>query len=191
LGILQLLQALRVILSASCQGWQVAGSCSVAVVIFGVVSGPIKASKRNARCETAMESQLNERGHMRRTVIILSCAMVAPLAFAQTQTTKTRQTTTTQPAVTRATTQMTTGAVTVGTVTAFTPGQITTTAPSPIVVQSSPDAKPISYVLGRKVRYVDKDGRAIDPHLIRPGTRVHLDFDRRGTVKRVLVVERE
>jgi hypothetical protein len=128
---------------------------------------------------------------MRRTTIVLACAMVAPLAFAQTQTTKTRQTTTTQPAITRATTQMTTGAVTVGTVTAFTPGQITTTAPSPIVVQSSPDAKPISYVLGRKVRYVDKDGRAIDPHLIRAGTRVHLDFDRKGAVKRVLVVERE
>jgi len=64
-------------------------------------------------------------------------------------------------------------------------------APSPIVVQSSPNVKPMSYVLGRKVRYVDKDGRGIDPHLIRPGTRVHLDFDRTGAVKRVVVVERE
>ncbi len=117
--------------------------------------------------------------------------MIAPLAFAQTRTTKTRQATTTQPAITPATTQMTTGAVAVGTVTAFTPPQTTVTPPSPIVVQSSPDAKPMSYVLGRKIRYVDKDGRAIDPHLIRAGTRVHLDFDRRGTVKRVLVVERE
>jgi hypothetical protein len=124
---------------------------------------------------------------MRRTTIALACAMIVPLAFAQTRTTKTRQTTTTQPA----TTQMTTGAVAVGTVTAFTPPQTTVTPPSPIVVQSSPDAKPISYVLARKVRYVDKDGRAIDPHLIRAGTRVHLDFDRRGAVKRVLVVERE
>src|SRR6266700_3874326 len=118
---------------------------------------------------------------MRRTTIALACAMIAPLAFAQTRTTKTQQTTTTQPA----TTQMTTGAVAVGTVTAFTPGQTTVTPPSPIVVQSSPDAKPMSYVLARKVRYVDKDGRAIDPHLIRAGTRVHLDFDRRGAVKRV------
>ena len=71
------------------------------------------------------------------------------------------------------------------------PPQTTVTPPSPIVVQSSPDAKAMSYVLARKVRYVDKDGRAIDPHLIRAGTRVHLDFDRRGAVKRVLVVERE
>jgi hypothetical protein len=124
---------------------------------------------------------------MRRTTIILVCAMIAPVAFAQTRTAKTRQTTTTQPA----STQMTTGAVAVGTVTAFTPGQTTVVHPSPIVVQSSPDAKPMSYVLGRKVRYVDKDGKAIDPHMVRPGTRVHLDFDRKGAVKRVVVVEKE
>jgi hypothetical protein len=86
---------------------------------------------------------------------------------------------------------MTTGAVAVGTVTAFTPGKTTVTPPSPIVVQSSPDAKPMSYVLGRKVRYVAKDGKAIDPHMIRAGTRVHLDFDRRGAVKRVVVYEKE
>ena len=117
--------------------------------------------------------------------------MIAPLAFAQTRTTKTQQTTTTQPAITPATTQMTTGAVAVGTVTAFTPGKTTVTPSSPIVVQSSPDAKPMSYVLSRKVRYVDKDGKAIDPHMIRAGTRVHLDFDRKGAVKRVVVVEKE
>ena len=113
--------------------------------------------------------------------------MVAPLAFAQTRTTKTEQTTTIQPA----TTQLTTGVVAVGTVTSFTPGQTTVTAASPIVVQSSPDTKPMSYMLGKKVRYVDKDGRAVDPHMIRPGTRVHLDFDRKGAVKRVIVFEKE
>jgi hypothetical protein len=63
--------------------------------------------------------------------------------------------------------------------------------PSPLVVQSSPDAKPMSYMLGRRVRYVDKDGKAIDPHMIRPGTRVHLDFDSKGAVRRVVVVEKE
>jgi hypothetical protein len=124
---------------------------------------------------------------MRRTAIILVCAMIAPLAFTQTRTAKTRQTSTTQPAIT----QMTTGAVAVGTVTAFTPGQTTVTPPSPIVVQSSPDAKPMSYVLGKKVRYVDKDGKTVDPYMVRPGTRVHLDFDRKGAVKRVVVVEKE
>ena len=63
--------------------------------------------------------------------------------------------------------------------------------PSPLVVQSSPDAKPMSYVLGKRVRYVDKDGKAVDPHMIRAGTRVHLDFDRKGAVKRVVIVEKE
>jgi len=134
-----------------------------------------------------MESQLNEREHMKRTTIVLACAMVAPLAFAQTRTTKTQQTTTVQPA----TTQLSTSTTAIGTVTAFTPGQTTVVPPSPIVVQSSPDAKPMSYVLGRKVRYVNKDGTAIDPHMIRAGTRVHLDFDRKGAVKRVVVVEKE
>src|SRR5260370_37586229 len=115
--------------------------------------------------------------------------MIAPLAFAQTRTAKTRQTTTTQPAITPATTQMTTGAVAVGTVTAFTPGQTTVTPPSPLVGQSSPDTRPLSYVLGRKVRYVDKDGKASDPHMIRAGTGVPRDFDRKGAGKRVVVAQ--
>jgi len=132
-------------------------------------------------------SQLNEREHMRRTIIVLACAMIAPLAFAQTRTTKTQQATTTEPA----TTQMSTGAVPVGTVISFTPGQKVVVPSTSIVVQSSPDAKPMTYVLGRKVRYVDKDGRTFDPRLIRGGTRVHLDFDGKGAVKRVVVVERE
>jgi len=112
--------------------------------------------------------------------------MIAPLAFAQTRTTKTQQATTTEPA----TTQMTTSN-TIGTVVSFTPGQKVVVPATSIVVQSSPDAKPITYVLGKKVRYVDKDSKAYDPTLIRPGTRVQLEFDRKGAIKRVIVVERE
>ena len=80
---------------------------------------------------------------------------------------------------------------TIGTVVSFTPGQKIAVPSDSIVVQSSPNAKPMTYVLGKKVRYVDKDGKAIDPHMIRAGTRVHLDFDRKGVVKRVVVVEKE
>ncbi len=86
---------------------------------------------------------------------------------------------------------MSTSTNTIGTVISFTPGKTVVVPSSSIVVQSSPDAKPMSYVLGRKVRYVDKDGKAVDPHMIRGGTRVHLDFDRKGAVKRVIVVEKE
>ena len=123
---------------------------------------------------------------MRRTTIVLACAMVAPLAFAQTRSTKTQQANMTQAA----TTQMSTEPNTIGTVISFTPGQKVVVPSSSIVVQSSPDAKPMTYVLGRKVRYVDRAGRAFDPRLIRGGTRVQLGFDRAGAVKRVIVVDK-
>ena len=114
--------------------------------------------------------------------------MIAPLAFAQpvANTSVVKHTGIT----TRAPTQLTTGAVKVGTVTAFNAGLIPVEPPSPIVVQSSPDTKPVSYMLGRRVHFFDKDRRPIDPHLVRPGTRVQLGFDRRGRVSHVVVVER-
>jgi hypothetical protein len=126
---------------------------------------------------------------MRRFIVALVCALIAPSAFAQAvaNTSGVQHTGQTQ----RAPTQMTTGAVMIGTVTAFNAGVRPIEPPSPIVVQSSPDTKPVSYMLAKRVRYADKDGRAIDPHLIRPGTRVSLGFDRRGRVARVTVVERE
>ena len=121
---------------------------------------------------------------MRRTTIVLACAMVAPLAFAQTRTSKTQQANTTQ----RVTTEMSSSKIAIGTVISFTPGKTVVVPSSPIVVQSSPDVRPMSYVLGRTVRYVDQAGKAIDPRMIRAGTRVHLNFDRAGAVKRVVVV---
>jgi hypothetical protein len=127
--------------------------------------------------------------HMRRTIIVLACAIIAPLACGQPVANTSVVEHTGQ--VQRAPTQITTGAVKIGTVTAFNAGLRNVEPPSPIVVQSSPDTKPVSYMLGKKVRFVSKDGRAIDPHLVRPGTRVELGFDRRGRVSRVIVVERE
>jgi len=125
---------------------------------------------------------------MKRIIVGSVCAMIAPLAFAQTvaKTSGVEHTGQTQ----KATTQMTTGAVKIGTVTAFNPGQRPIEAPSPIVVQSSPDTKPVSYELGKRVRFVDKDGKAVDPRMVRPGTRVELGFDRRGKVTRVTVVQK-
>jgi hypothetical protein len=127
--------------------------------------------------------------HMRRITIVLACAMIAPLVCGQpvANTSVVEHTGQFQ----RAPTQITTGAVKIGTVTAFNPGLRNVEPASPIVVQSSPDTKPVSYMLGKRVRFVDKDGRAIDAHLVRPGTRVKLGFDRKGRVSRVIVVERE
>jgi hypothetical protein len=140
----------------------------------------------NARRETSKESQLNEGANMRRTTLVLACAMVVPLAFAQAKTTKTQQATTAE----RVTTQMSSSKVTVGTVISFTPPKTVVVPASPLVVQSSPNVRPISYVLGRKVRYVDQAGKTIDPSKIRSGPRVHLAFNRAGAVRRVVVVQR-
>ena len=125
---------------------------------------------------------------MKRIVVGFVCAMIAPLAFAQTVAKTSAVEHTGQ--VQKAPTQMTTGAAKIGTVTAFNPGQRPIESASPIVVQSSPNVKPVSYMLGKRVRFVDKDGRAVDPHMVRPGTRVELGFDRRGRVARVTVVEK-
>jgi hypothetical protein len=114
--------------------------------------------------------------------------MIPALAFGQTVAKTSGVQHTGQ--VQKAPTQMTTGAVKIGTVTAFNPGQRPIEAASPIVVQSSPDTKPVSYMLGRKVRFIDKSGRPVEPRLITPGTRVELGFDRRGRVTRVTVVQK-
>src|SRR5438876_8444825 len=125
---------------------------------------------------------------MKRIIVGFVCALIAPLAFGQTVAKTSAVEHTGQ--VQRAPTQMTSGAVKIGTVTAFNPGQRPIESASPIVVQSSPDTKPVSYELGKRVRFVDKDGRAYDPHLVRPGTRVQLGFDRKGRVTRVTIVEK-
>src|SRR5260370_18966406 len=126
---------------------------------------------------------------MRGIIVFLVCVMIAPLAFAQpvANTSVVKHT----GQFLHAPTQITTGAVWIGAVTAFNPGLRPVEPPSPIVVQSSPDTRPVSYMLGKRVRFVDKDGRAFDPHMVRPGTRVQLGFDRKGRVSRVVVVERE
>src|SRR5438876_12446967 len=131
--------------------------------------------ERSSRSNYGMSIERKEL--MRRIIVFLVCVMIAPLAFAQpvpnTSVVKhTGQTT-------RAPTQITTGAVKVGTVTAFNPGLRPVDPPSPIVVQSSPDTKPVSYMLVKRVRFVDKDGRASGPHLVRAGTCADLGCDRR------------
>jgi hypothetical protein len=132
---------------------------------------------------------------MRRITIVLACAMIAPLAFGQPvrYTSPVAYTSVVEHSgqFLHAPTQITTGAVIVGTVTAFNPGLGNVEPPSPIVVQSSPDTRPVSYMLAKRVFLADKDGGAFAPQLVRPGTRVKLGFDRRGRVSAIIVVERE
>jgi hypothetical protein len=111
----------------------------------------------------------NKKGGVivKKTIIALTCALIGQLAFAQTSTTITETTTSTQ-----------------GTVTTYEPGKR-------IVVRRKRADNPISYALGKTVHYVNKAGRKIDEHLIKPGTRV-IVYGARGqthAAERVIVDE--
>ncbi|MGH8093690.1 MAG: hypothetical protein ACREIF_09485 [Chthoniobacterales bacterium] len=121
---------------------------------------------------------------MKKTLLILACAAAAPLALAQTVTTDTTKTTRTDP--TTGTTETTTTITTThreGMVTTFEPGKV-------IVVREEGVTGPVSYVLGKTVRYVNSAGEAIEANMIHPGARVHVYYDRDGdtqVVTRVMV----
>jgi hypothetical protein len=111
----------------------------------------------------------NKKGGIivKKTIIALTCALIGHLAFPQTSTTTTETTTSTQ-----------------GTVTTYEPGKR-------IVVRGKRADNPISYALGKTVHYVNKAGRKIDEHLIKPGTRV-IVYGARGqthAAERVIVDE--
>ena len=115
---------------------------------------------------------------MKKTIIALACALVAPWAFAQTSTTTTEQTTT-QPTTT---TETTTTTYTAGTVTTYTPGKT-------VVVKS--DQGPVSFALGTTARIVDTAGKVVTAPL-RAGQKVRVYYTgptESRTVERVIVEE--
>src|SRR5438874_11439894 len=113
---------------------------------------------------------------MKKSIITLGCALIAPLAFAQTSTT-TEQTTTTAPV----TTSETTTTYSAGTVTSYEPGRT-------IVVKS--DEGPVSFALGTAARVVNGAGHVVKSAL-RPGQRVRVYYTGTGDTRAVehVVVE--
>jgi endonuclease YncB( thermonuclease family) len=112
---------------------------------------------------------------MKRTVIGIACALVAPLAFAQTSTTTTE--TTTEPATT---TQTTSTTYTAGTVTTYEPGKT-------VVVRG--EQGPVSFALGTAARIVDSAGKVVTAPL-RAGQKVRVYYTgptESRTVERVIV----
>ena len=112
---------------------------------------------------------------MKRTAIALACALVAPLAFAQTSTTTTE--TTTEPATT---TQTTSTTYTAGTVTTYEPGKT-------VVVRG--EQGPVSFALGTAARVVDGAGKIVTAPL-RAGQKVRVYYTgptERRTVEHVVV----
>jgi hypothetical protein len=108
-------------------------------------------------------------------MITLACAMIAPIAFAQTSTTTTEQTTT-QPT----TTTETTTTYSSGTVTTYEPGKT-------IVVKS--EQGPVSFALGTAARIVDGAGKIVTAPL-HAGQKVRVYYTgptEKRTVERVQV----
>ena len=112
---------------------------------------------------------------MKKIAIALACALIAPLAFAQTSTTTTEQTTTTAPVT--ATTTDTTTTYSAGTVTTYEPGKT-------IVVRG--EGGPVSFALGTAARVVDGAGKIVTAPL-RAGQKVKVYYTGNGEQR---VVER-
>ena len=114
---------------------------------------------------------------MKTKMIALACALVAPVAFAQTSTTTTERTTTSSAPVTTTETSTTYSA---GTVTTYEPGKT-------IVVRSSEG--PVSFALGTAAHVVDAAGKVVTAP-IRAGQKVRVYYTgptEKRVVERVVV----
>jgi hypothetical protein len=115
---------------------------------------------------------------MNKAIVSIACAVIAPVAFAQTSTT-TQETTTTAPATTT-TTETTT----------YSAGTVTTYEPGKTIVVKSPEG-PVTFALGTAARIVDGAGKIVTAPL-RAGERVRVYYSgptERRVVERVVVEE--
>ena len=114
---------------------------------------------------------------MKKVIIGLACAAVAPFAFAQTTTTE--QTTTTAPATTTSSTSTT-----------FTSGAVTTYEPGKTIVVKDEREGPVSFALHAPVRIVDRAGHVVSRALT-PKDRVKVYYTGTGETRVVEHVEVE
>ncbi len=115
---------------------------------------------------------------MKRIIVSFACALIAPLAFAQTSTTTT-ETTKTNPA---------TGTTMTETTTTYSSGTVTTYEPGKTIVVKS-EQGPLSFALGTAARIVDGAGKIVTAPL-RAGQKVKVYYTGTGetrVVERVIV----
>src|SRR5213082_1159045 len=106
---------------------------------------------------------------MKKIIIGLACAVVAPFAFAQTSTTTTEQTTT-APATTTTTS------------TTYTAGTVTTYEPDKTIVVRDEKEGPVSFALNAPVRIVDRAGRVVK-RVLTPKDRVRVYYTGTGDTR--------
>ena len=109
---------------------------------------------------------------MKKTIITLGCALIAPLAFAQTGTTTTTETTKTNP-MTGTTTTETTTTYSAGTVSTYEPGKT-------IIVKS--DEGPVTFALKAPIRVVNAAGNVVKTALT-PGQKVKVYYTGTGETR--------
>ena len=115
---------------------------------------------------------------MKPTIVSLACALIAPIAFAQTSTTTTEQTTTTAAAPVTSTTTESSTTYEAGTVSTYTPGKT--------IVVKSEHSGPVSFALGTAARIVNGAGQIVTAP-IRAGQKVRVYYTGTGEKR---VVER-
>ena len=113
---------------------------------------------------------------MKKVIIGLACAAVAPFAFAQTTTTTTEQTTTAPATTTTSTT--------------YTSGTVTTYEPGKTIVVRDEREGPVSFALHAPVRVIDRAGHVVS-RVLTPKDRVKVYYTGTGETRVVEHVEVE
>jgi len=112
---------------------------------------------------------------MKKLIIGLACAVVAPFAFAQTTTTTTQETTT-APATTTTTS------------TTYTSGVVTTYEPGKTIIVKDEREGPVTFALKAPVRIVNKAGKVVTRTLT-PKDRVKVYYTGTGETRVIEHVE--
>jgi hypothetical protein len=119
---------------------------------------------------------------MKRIIIGMVCALVAPLAFAQTGITdRQTKTTTTTVEPTTSTTE---------TSTTYSSGTVTTYEPGKTIIVKDEKEGPVRFALGTAVRIVDKAGHVVK-RTLSPKDRVRVYYTGTGDTRTVEHVEVE
>src|SRR5437879_9225047 len=108
---------------------------------------------------------------MKKLIIGLACAAVAPFAFAQTSTTTTEQTTTTST-----------------TSTTYASGTVTTYEPGKTIVVKDEREGPVSFALHAPVRIIDRAGHVVT-RVLTPKDRVKVYYTGTGETRVIEHVE--
>jgi ABC-type Fe3+-hydroxamate transport system substrate-binding protein len=121
---------------------------------------------------------------MNKGIITIACAVIAPVAFAQTSSTTTEQTTTTAPVRSSETVTTTAPTTTTETTTTYSAGTVTTYDAGKTIVVKDESGGPVRFALGTAARIVDGAGKIVTAP-IRAGQKVRVYYNGTGETRTV------